>query len=140
MPINCYHGTIDSTAQHLANGAIDVTKGGGELGMGFYTGEYLWIAKSWAANRHGVNGAVVMIEVQDTDFFGLAPLLLTRTDALAHRNKIKRNAATRVYVFNENVVWSPIVGTTRIDAEQYKFESLISEALINGAEVVRKVI
>jgi len=140
MPINCYHGTLNSTAHQLATGTIDVKKGGGELGMGFYTGEYLWIAKSWAANRHGLNGSVVEIGVQGTDFFGLEPLLLSRTDALAHRAAIKARNGTRTHVFNEHVVWAPIVGTIRLDAEQYKFESSKSETLLNGAKVVRKVV
>lgn len=140
MIISCYHGTLKSTAHRLASGTIDVKKGGGELGIGFYTGEHLWVAKSWAANRHGLKGAAVEIEVQDTDFFGLKPLLLSRTDALVHRNAIKNIGGTRSHVFNENVVWSPIVGTTRVDAEQYKFESSKSEALLNGASVTRRVI
>jgi len=140
MTINCYHGTIDSTANKLVSGTINVKKGGGELGMGFYTGEYLWVAKSWAANRHGTNGAVLEIKVHENYFFDLEPLLLSRTDALKHRKFIKLNGGTRSYVFNENFVWSPIVGTTRIDAEQYKFESKKSEVLLNGVNVTRKVI
>jgi hypothetical protein len=140
MPIDCYHGTTVATANDLVAGKIDVTVGGGELGMGFYTGEYLWVAKSWAANRHELNGAVVHVEVEDEDFFGLEPLLLSRLDALGHRNEIRVANATRTHTFNGSVVWSPIVGTTRVDADQYKFENTKAEYLLNGPKVNRKIV
>jgi hypothetical protein len=138
MLIDCYHGTSDTTANGLVAGNIDVTVGGGELGQGFYTGEYLWVAKSWAANRHGLNGAVVHVVVSDNKFFALNPLLLSRLDALRFRDQIRTARTTRTHSFNVNVVWSPIVGTTRVDAEQYKFESKTAESLLNGPNVNRK--
>lgn len=135
--MNCYHGTDKPTAQSLVAGAIDVTKGGGELGMGFYAGEYLWVAKSWAANRFKHDAAVVRLEVPDGDYLGLEPLLLSRTDALKHRNEIKAASTTRTHTFNVNVVWSPIVGTTRVDADQHKFESQTAQNLLNSTKVPR---
>ena len=137
MPINCYHGTSDAIADDLVAAKIDIKIGGGELGMGFYTGEYLWVAKSWAANRHGQNGAVLHVELNDKDFFDLEPLLLSRLDALEKRNEIRKANATHTHTFNENVVWSPIVGTTRVDAEQYKFESETAQKLLNSPNVER---
>ncbi|MDN2709086.1 hypothetical protein O0880_06565 [Janthinobacterium sp. SUN118] len=138
MAIDCYHGTFFTTAEELVAGKVDVTIGGGELGMGFYTGEHLWVAKSWAANRHGLQGAVVHIEVEEDDFFGLEPLLLSRIDALKHRDEIRKANTTRTHTFKGNLVWSPIVGTTRVDADQYKFENSKAQALLNGAKVHRK--
>jgi hypothetical protein len=135
-----YHGTSKKAAQDLIIGKIDLTKGGGELGCGFYTGDFLWVAKSWAANRFGSNGEVVSLQVSDMNFFNLKPLLLTRIDALEHSRQIKLRGTTRTHKFNENVVWSPIIGTTRIDAEQYKFESRSSQLLLNSKDVLRKVI
>lgn len=102
--MDCYHGTNRPTAQSLVDGEIDVTKGGGELGIGFYAGEYLWVAKSWAANRFKHDAAVVKLEVPDSDYFGLEPLLLSRTDALKQRNAIKSASTTRTHKFNVNVV------------------------------------
>ena len=135
--MDCYHGTNKPTAQSLVDGEIDVTKGGGELGIGFYAGEYLWVAKSWAANRFKHDAAVVKLEVPDSDYFGLEPLLLSRTDALKQRNAIKSASTTRTHKFNVNVVWSPIVGSTRVDADQHKFESLTAQNLLNSAKVPR---
>lgn len=138
--MNLYHGTKIPDATSIVAGAIDITKGGGELGMGFYTGEYLWVAKTWARNMHKGNAAVVELNVPDDDYFKLDPLLLSRVEALAERKKIKTNSATRTHTFGSNVVWSPIVGTTRIDADQHKFESLVSELLLNNSATPRKIV
>ena len=138
--MNCYHGTKKTVAISIVAGAIDVSKGGGELGMGFYTGEYLWVAKAWARNRHKHDAAVVELSVPEDEYFKLEPLLLSRTDALSERNRIKAAATTRTHTFNANVVWSPIVGTTRVDADQHKFESKASEALLNSATIPRKTV
>lgn len=140
MSINCYHGTLLTTAEDLVDGKIDVSLGGGELGMGFYTGEHLWVAKAWAANRHGTQGAVVHIEVEDEEFFGLEPILLSRIDALKHRDEIRKKKSTRTHTFKGNLVWSPIVGTTRIDADQYKFENSKAQKILNGLSVRRRKI
>lgn len=138
--MDCYHGTHKSAAQALLNGAVDVNKGGGELGKGFYGGELLWVAKTWAANRNGLNSAVVRWAISDDDYFGLEPHVLTRTEALAHRSSIKASGATRTHQFNRNVVWSPIVGSTRVDADQHKFEGQVSQDLLNGAKVSRGLV
>lgn len=138
--MNCYHGTLDTTAKQLALGCITVSRGGGELGAGFYAGDFLWVAKTWAANRHGGQGAVLKLGLDDKSFFDLQPLLLSKTDAILNRNAIRVKAATRTYLFGANVVWSPIVGTTRVDADQYKFETTKAELLINGPTVTRTVV
>jgi hypothetical protein len=98
------------------------------------------VAKSWAANRLGNVGAVVSMQMADDSFFNLEPLLLTRIDALRHSKQIKSEGTTRTHKFNENIVWSPIIGTTRIDAEQYKFESENAQSLLNSGNVLRKVV
>lgn len=135
-----FHGTSKTIAASLQSGNVDVSKGGGELGMGFYTGELLWVAKAWAANRHKKDGAVVSFDFAEDDYFKLEPLLLSRTDALAVRNAIKKKGSTRTHTFGANVVWSPIVGTTRVDADQHKFESKKAEVLLNGPTVSRKLV
>jgi hypothetical protein len=135
-----FHGTDAATAAKLKSGNVDVSKGGGELGMGFYTGEWLWVAKTWAANRHKKDGAVVAFALADDEYLNLEPLLLSRTDALNERKNIKASNSTRTHTFNVNVVWSPIVGTTRVDADQHKFESKIAEKLLNGTKVKRKIV
>lgn len=137
--MECFHGTKAATAKSLMAGNVDVSQGGGELGRGFYTGDYLWVAKAWAANRYKKDAAVVKFEIPDTEYFALEPLLLSRTDALKCRNDIKAALATRTYTFKVHVVWSPIVGTTRVDADQHKFEDIKSQRLLNGSVVPRSL-
>lgn len=138
--IDCYHGTSQQAAAALVNGAIDVSLGGGELGRGFYMGEYLWVAKAWAANRHGSASAVLKVNVEDDAFYRLDPLLLSRIDALQQSNMIKHQGETRSFLFGRNVVWSPIVGSTRVDADQFKFESDDAQLLLNDNETPRSVV
>lgn len=138
--ISKYHGTSKQTATELRNGMIDHTQGGGELGQGFYLGDELWVAKSWAHNRHGKDSAVLKIDVPDPKFNALSLELLSRTEALALRKEIKQMNTTRTYLHGFDVIWSPIVGTTRVDADQYKYESKNGEDLLNSSYCPRALV
>lgn len=138
--ISKYHGTSKQIADELQKGKIDHTIGGGELGQGFYLGDQLWVAKSWAHNRHGNNSAVLRVDVPDQNFNSLSLELLSRTEALELRKEIKSMNATRSYVHGFDVVWSPIVGTTRVEADQYKYESKDGEDLLNSTSCVRALV
>jgi len=48
-----YHGTTPASATQILTGVFDVTLGGGELGRGFYTGQYPHVAKAWAYQKSG---------------------------------------------------------------------------------------
>lgn len=138
--ISKYHGTSTQIANDLQLGNIDRTAGGGELGQGFYLGDLLWVAKAWAHNRHVKDAAVLKVDVPDSSFNGLSIELLSRTGALALRKNIKAINATRTYVHGFDVLWSPIVGTTRVEADQYKYESQDGTNLLNGASCNRSVV
>jgi hypothetical protein len=138
--ISKYHGTSTQVASDLQLGKIDRTLGGGELGQGFYLGEMLWVAKSWAHNRHLNDAAVLKVDVPDSSFNVLSVELMSRTDALALRKKIKATSTTRTYVHGFDVLWSPIVGTTRVEADQYKYESQDGTDLLNGALCNRSIV
>ncbi|MFT8634192.1 hypothetical protein [Novacetimonas hansenii] len=140
MKITVFHGTSEPHAAKIAAGGIDVTLGGGELGRGFYTGEFLYEARAWAfqTNAEG-NARVVEFEIDDSDFFATEPLSLTASQAMAYRNNIRLANTTRTYLFDRNVVWSEIVGSDRVKGDQYKWESSTAETLINGPNVTRTV-
>jgi hypothetical protein len=135
-----FHGTSKATANHLQQGNIDPALGGGELGQGFYLGDQLWAAKAWAYNRHKENAGVLKVEVPDSGFNSLTIELLSRVEAISLRRSIKAIGGTRTYVHGFDVLWSPIVGTTKVEAEQYKYESLMSTDLLNGESCVRSVV
>ncbi len=138
--ISKYHGTSKQVAKDLQQGNIDHTLGGGELGQGFYLGDLLWVAKTWAHNRHGSDSSVLKVDVPDPSFNALAIELLSRTEALTLRKEIKANNATRTYTHGFDVLWSPIVGTTRVEAEQYKYESKNGADLLNGTLCTRSLV
>lgn len=138
--ISKYHGTSAEIANELKHGKIDHTLGGGELGQGFYLGDLLWVAKAWAHNRHGVNSAVFKVDIPDPEFNSLSIDLLSRTEALALRKEIKAMNATRTYTSGADVIWSPIVGTTRVDADQYKYQSRNGIDILNGVTCTKDVV
>lgn len=138
--ISKYHGTSVQIACDLQLGKIDRKLGGGELGQGFYLGDLLWVAKAWAHNRHGKDAAVFKVDVPDPCFNSLSIELLSRTEALALRKQVKITSATRTYEHGVDVLWSPIVGTTRVDADQYKYESQEGTDLLNGTSCSRSII
>ena len=78
-----FHGTSPTVAASLAAGGVDVTQGGGELGVGFYTGEYLHVAKAWAIHRYGAKQQnVVEFDVDDHDVLAEPEDLVRLRDVL----------------------------------------------------------
>src|SRR5574344_1855501 len=92
-----YHGTTVVASQNIVKGAIDVSMGGGELGQGFYTGTYIWEAKSWARMKHNSN-AVVEISVSENIFYQLNIELLDYIQTTSLRNSIRCNNSTRTHL------------------------------------------
>lgn len=138
MKITVYHGTSATDASTICGGGIDVSVGGGELGRGFYTGEFLHEARTWAFHRNPAGRPLVVeLTLEDADFFAMDPLCLTAAQAVAYRNNIRSNDSTRTYLFDEDIVWSQIVGTDRIKCDQYKWESNDAEDFLNGSSVSR---
>jgi len=75
--------------------------------------------------------------IDDNDLLGLNPLSLTYEDAVNKRAYIRRLNKTRTYLFNENIVWSPIVGSDKVRGDQLKWESKCSEYILNSNLVSR---
>lgn len=134
-----YHGTNEQALTQLEAGGIDVTRGGGELGMGFYCGDLLYRAKAWAIQRHK-SKKVLVIEVDDDDFLSLDLEFLVKSNAILIRDSIKSSHTTRTYVFQKDAVWSPVVGIPVDDFDQVKWESSKAQSYLNGPTVKRSQI
>ena len=135
-----YHGTSTLHAQRIGAGNVDVTLGGGEIGRGFYTGQHIFEAKAWAyQTTKSMQQNVVEFDTPDADVEAMRLKLLTYSRAYAVRLLLKQRGQTRTYVFDFDMVWAPIVGSARATGDQYKWESAISEALLNGPRTVRRV-
>lgn len=101
--------------------------------MGFYTGQYLHVAKVWAIHRYGAKRQnVVEFDINDDDVLALHLVTLNAGQASSIRANLKRRGTTRTHIFSCDMVWSPIVGTDKIQSEQHKWESAHSEASLNS--------
>jgi hypothetical protein len=139
--VNTYHGTSPAQANQIAQGNVDVSLGGGELGQGFYSQTNLYEAKQWAFHRFGGRQAnVVEFAHDDNDIENLNYQLLGTGGASLLRQKIKALGATRTYKFFVDMVWSPIVGSERIHGDQLKWESDKSAQLLNGTKTPKGII
>lgn len=136
-----YHGTDPSTAHILFQGHINVAIGGGELGQGFYTGEYLHEAKTWALHRFkATKRNVLSVELDESIFFNLNLLPLDHRQATWYRTLIRNIYQTRSYIFGHDLIWSEIIGSAKATGDQYKWESSFSQTLLNSIQVVRNII
>lgn len=136
-----YHGTSSVSAVAIAHGAVNVTRGGGELGRGFYSGEHLHEAKAWAFHQSGDKRRnVIEFETPDTDVENLSIKLLDHGTAILTRHRLRNTATTRVHLFNYDMVWAPIVGSERASGDQYKWESQAAQTLLNGSMTARTVL
>ena len=126
-----YHGTDSLAAKEISTGKIDITKGGGELGRGFYVGDLMHRAFCWAWHKAQHDYAVVEFVINDEDFLKLDILCLDRRKASDLKYEIKRNHQQRFFVFGQDVVWAPIVGQDIPHSNQIKFESAKGQSFIN---------
>lgn len=124
-----YHGTSLATANGLATNPslLDVTKGGGELGQGFYTTEHVAMAIAWARGRNR-QGAVLEIAVDVSAYAILSVLTLNWVQVHSTWNQLKRLRQTRTYLFGYDDVYGPLA--TYAHATQHKFESAAAEAVL----------
>ena len=133
-----FHGTRSTTASSLQAGNVDVTTGGGELGRGFYTGQYLWAAKTWAFGRFSERRSnVVEFDVPDAEVDRLDVEIRDGAGATLIRSNLRRSGTTRTFLFGCDMMWAPIVGRESITCDQHKWESAQSQALLNGPKVDR---
>jgi hypothetical protein len=136
-----YHGTDKSTALSIIKNGVDITKGGGELGLGFYTGNYEWEAFNWNWHKYSDKGSVIQFKIAEDPFWKLDIQLLSVSDGMSRYKSIKKGDETRSYLFNCDVVWATFFGyTPKCDnAEQMKFESKASQLFLNGSDVTRNI-
>lgn len=139
--MDTYHGTSSAVAASLVTGTVSVQTGGGEFGQGFYTGELLYLAKAWAFHRTGDRqNNVVQFTQSDTFVLNLTLHIMDKRDAAIERFRIKAKGKTRTFLFNVDMVWAPIVGGGKTCGNQCKWESVVSENLLNGSNCIRTVL
>jgi hypothetical protein len=137
-----FHGTKRQIAATLAGvppggGTISVTRGAGEFGKGFYTGESEALAHAWAQNRFRADPGVLQLDVSDSVYKSLKRKDLDEKRACALTRELRSRKATGTYVSGHDVLAGPIENRPRYT--QQKFESLGSASVLNGNGTVRTV-
>lgn len=121
-----YHGTIQSAAKQIIQNGIDISKGQGELGQGFYVGSSLWRAFSWAwhkSNNCHEKYEVIEFLIDESQLHKLNILYLNRSSTLARYRILKKTKQTRTWTSGHDAIWAPIVGENIKNVYQIKFES-----------------
>lgn len=108
---------------------MDVTQGGGELGRGFYMGESLALAISWAKGKHGLQSCVVEADIDDSEYVKLNIKTLNHAAVLNTWAQLRYNGTERSYLFNVDVVYGPLA--TYPHTAQHKFESARAQNVLN---------
>jgi hypothetical protein len=129
-----YHGTTLRAARSLAASPcpVSVTRGGGELGQGFYTGESIALAASWARGRFGArSSATLEITIDNSMYVKLNILTLSGLRVVSTWNQLQTSGTTRSHRFGYDVVYGPLA--TYPHAAQHKFESAAAEHTLKSA-------
>ena len=133
-----YHGSHKRYEKELIGSnplKIDVSKGGGELGQGFYTTDRPWVAISWVKAKYGNNGIVCEYNFENIEgqFYSLkCHLIRTVREVLGIYIGLRRKKLERLYKFNVDIVDSPFVSIDSV--RQNKFESKNAEFVLNQAK------
>jgi hypothetical protein len=141
MPV-LYHGTSRVFATSLAGapaaGTIDITRGGGEFGRGFYTQDSSGNAARRGQYVYGNASAVLVLTIDDPSYHALQFRRLTLNAAQMLNAQLRGGNAHHSHTTNDDVIVGPLVHQPRI--EQQKFQSLNAQNLLNGTLTQRTVI
>jgi hypothetical protein len=134
-----FHGTNSISAGSIAGPpiAVDVSKGGGELGRGFYAGDNLSLAIAWAAGRFGaIGGKVIEIDVDNSAYASLnIKIVGKRMHVFLTWKYLALRSARSRHLFGYDVVCGPFA--TLSMSLQVKFESAASQNVLNNKATMR---
>lgn len=131
-----YHGTDATSALTIASHKIDVTKGKGELGKGFYVGNQMHRAFAWAYHKNPKNYNVVRFVIDAEALLQLDIIFVDREYAEKEWAKMKSEDYEKTeenYEYHHDAVWAPVIGGNIDNMNQIKFESQKGESFINNA-------
>lgn len=143
-----FHGTDSHTANQLLAGRIDVGRGGGEFGRGFYLGSSKRLAKRRAfhktENTQGTAAQAMNAKIPNTLYIEVShqqlnyhyhPSRLSLPESIKLYQQLKHSHQAGTYLTQNKAdfIRGFLVGTGRYyNVIQYKFESQRSQDLLNG--------
>ena len=149
-----FHGTDPQTAASLIKHKVDVSRGGGEFGQGFYMGTSKRLAKRRAFHKteghlgsaklamdsNKSNTFVVSINLTELQkyFFNIK---YDKVGSKLLYEKIKKKRAQSTYKLGQDFIMGSVVGTGRyFDVLQFKFESSNSQDMLNRQPSPLKIV
>jgi hypothetical protein len=140
MPV-LYHGTSRAFANAMAGnpvaGTIDVARGGGEFGCGFYSQKSSSNAARRGQSLYGNGGAMLRLIINDGAYHALDFKRLTLNKAQKLNARLRSSNAQNTYTTGHDVIIGPLVYQPRF--EQQKFQSVNAQTLLNGPLTQRTV-
>jgi hypothetical protein len=132
-----FHGTSRAYSQKIFGPPpkVDITQGGGELGMGFYVGEHIALAVSFANKRHPQDAVVLKFDIDDSIFGRLKILVINKRENVIQKWKtiIFRNQRKQ-YLFHADVICAPYA--TIDSSRQHKFETIKAQDMLNNNSTI----
>jgi hypothetical protein len=128
-----YHGTTRSAAVQIVGPppSVDVTRGGGELGRGFYMGESLALAKMRAMGKSKSSACVIEVELDEAAYLALEIRCLKPDEVRKLWKRLQQTGTTNDFVFGDvDIVYGQLATWSE---PQHKFESAVSQKCLNGA-------
>jgi hypothetical protein len=124
-----YHGTRLDFAKAMVGPpkTIEVTRGSGEFGTGFYCGVSMPFAMSFVLNRYK-NPALLHVHLEERAYEALKVRELDDDAAARHRKEARRERGH--CLFGHDVLVGPIEGSSK--RIQYKFETRAAQDVLNG--------
>lgn len=130
--VTWYHATDYTSAQTIFAGGINISQGGGELGQGFYMGNRLDEAKSWAFHKNKkihIPDSIIEFKFEPWITFKYQHIGLKR--AKLEYAKMNTSGTARTYVFGFDFVYSKVFGIEKYGFYQLKWESILGETFLN---------
>lgn len=135
-----YHGGSSKAVAAISNAQIDTSLGGGELGVGFYIGNFGHLASAWARHKDRHDAAVTELAINAFGKSGLSKKELGWLLAKEHYIKIRVIGAQRTFQFGVDVVAAPIVGRDILYSPiQLKWEGHKSQCYLNSPSIKKKI-
>jgi hypothetical protein len=131
-----YHGTKTNAANSIQGPPtnVDVNRGGGEMGQGFYVGDNLTLAISWAKGRYR-QPAVLEFQIDKRQYATLSFHRLSHMQVLNTWHQLRRLGTHRTHQFGYDIIFGPLA--TIPYSAQYKFESNDAQTLLNNSTTNR---
>lgn len=121
----------------MASGNIDVTRGRGEFGRGFYTQDSIGNAARRGQTLYGNSSAVLVLTIDDHAYHALNFRRLTLNMAQMLNAQLRGSNTQDTYTTAHDAIVGPLVSQPRI--EQQKFQTANAQGLLNGTLTQRTV-